>query len=123
MELTPAMRGLMAASAEKRYKNFLSTAADSEEVWMLASEDGYASFDTDDGKICLLVWPERCFAEWFADGDEPELVEVHDFCDRCREVEDDDAILFAVFPTEGDSFVVTPSELLSDLEEALAELE
>jgi len=37
-------RGLMQSTPEKRYKSFLTTVADREEVWLLSSKEGYATF-------------------------------------------------------------------------------
>ena len=112
--------GLMKASPEKRYKSFLTTVADLEDVWMLASEDGYATLELD-GYIHLLIWPRREFAEAFQQEDEIISMDVHVFLEQCKELTED--IRFMVFPTDDNAYVVDPERLISDLCEYLDEVE
>ena len=110
--------GLLNASPEKRYKHFISTAADTEKVWMLCNDDGFASVD--DEYINLLVFPEQCFAEMFADQDVPTEIDVYDFCERCAEIRGDEKIRFAVFPNGKNATIVSAEDLLNDLKEELS---
>lgn len=113
--------GLLNTSPEKRYKSFLSTVADSEEVWLLSSKDGYATFDEDDF-IHLLIWPCKEFAEMFKDDDEEVVsIEVHKFIEQCEALEEN--IRFMVFPTDKDSYVVTTEILINDISAYLEEVE
>lgn len=112
--------GILNASPEKRYKNFVSTVADFEEVWLLESIEGYATVDKDD-IIYLLVWPKKEFAEKFKNGDHPVAVEVHEFCERCKKIEDN--IKFMVFPNGNDTCIVDADTILNDILEKLEEIE
>lgn len=115
--------GILNASAEKRYRNFISTVVDREEVWLLENEEGYATFD-DEEKTYLLVWPEQEFAKWFSKEDENAVsIEVHEFCRRCLEMKDNCKIQFMVFPTEKDSWVVDTETILANILEELGRVE
>ena len=115
-----ALQGLLKASPEKRYKSFLATAADTEEIWFLSSEDGEVMLEAD-GYIHLLVWPRKEFAEMFRqDGEEAASVEVHEFIEQCETQED---IRFMVFPNDKDCYIVDAEKLAEDLNAALEEVE
>lgn len=116
-----AIQGLLSASPEKRYKSFLTTAADQAEVWLLSSKDGYATFD-DGGYIHLLIWAHREFAVLFQSaGGEPVSMEIHDFMEQCQSL--DEHFRFMVFPTQKDTYVVTTKQLCEDLAACLEEVE
>ena len=90
--------GLRNASPEKRYQSFLNTVTDREEVWLLDSETGYATFDAE-GITYLLVWPEREFCEFLqSEGERPVAIEIHDFLSRGKKL--DPSVQFMVFSTE-----------------------
>lgn len=113
--------GILSASPKKRYKNFVSTVADFEYVWLLESPgEGYGTVDIDD-TMYLLVWPKKEFAEAFADGCSVTSIEVHDFCERCEQIEDH--VKFMVFPNGKNTCIVDAETLLDDILEKLAELE
>ena len=76
--------GVMNASPEKRYKNFISRVADNEEVWVLDNGEGYATLVQID-YISLIVYPSKEAAEFFSEGDEVMSIEVHDFVNNCEE--------------------------------------
>lgn len=113
--------GVLNATPEKRYKNFLSTVADTQEVWLLKNKEGYACYD--DGHTNLIVYPAREYAEIFCGLDEPEMVEVHDFVDRCSELLQQDEIRFMVFPNQRDSYIVDAKKMYCDVMLALDEVE
>lgn len=116
-----AMEGLINSSPEKRYKSFLNTVADLEEVWLLSSKEGYATFDEND-YINVLVWPRKEFCELFMSSDEKAVsIEIHKFLENCKKMEDN--IRFMVFPNNFDSYVVTVEQLCLDIQEHLDELE
>ena len=116
-----AIQGLLNASPEKRYKSFLTTAADLAEVWLLSSEEGYATFDAD-GYIHLLIWPRREFAVLLQSAEEePVSMEIHDFIEECQHL--DSHFRFMVFPTQNDAYVVTTKQLCEDLADHLEEVE
>lgn len=113
--------GLQNASPEKRYKSFINTVTDREEVWLLLSEAGYVTFAAD-GIIYLFIWPEKEFCEILqTEGDIPIAIEIHDFLNKCKKL--DRSIKFMVFPTEKDTYVVSSEQLCADIEEHLEELE
>ena len=115
------LQGLMKASPEKRYKSFLTTVVDREEVWLLSSEEGYATFDAD-GFIHLLIWPRKEFAELFKGNDEEVIsMEIHEFVEQCKTVEEN--IRFMVFPTNDNSYVVDAEKLMDDINACLEEVE
>lgn len=115
--------GILNASVEKRYRNFISTVVDREEVWLLENKECYTTFD-DEEKIYLLVWPEQEFAEWFSKEDETAVsIEVHEFCRRCCKMKDNSKIQFMVFPTEKDSWVVDTETILENILEELDRVE
>lgn len=113
--------GILKASPEKRYKNFIATVADREEVWMLSNDDGYASIDDD--YINLFVFPEKEYAEVFCDGEIPVSINIHDFCDRCSELDPKSKVRFMVSPNGTNAFVVDVEKMFNDITEALDRIE
>ena len=116
-----ALNGLIKASPEKRYKSFLNTITDLEEVWLLISKEGYALIELD-GLMHVLVWPRKEFCEFLlSEGEKPISIEIHDFLNKCRSL--DKTLRFMVFPTETDSYVVTAERLCEDIQAHLEEIE
>ena len=116
-----AIDGLTKASPEKRYRSFLNTVTDLEAVWLLLSEDGYATFDAD-GFTHVLVWPREEFCRFpLSENDKPVSIEIHKFLEKCKTL--DKSIRFMVFPTDVDTYVVTADQLREDIQEHLDELE
>lgn len=114
--------GLLLASPEKRFKHFITTAADTESVWMLYNADGYATIDIDD-YVHLLVWSEKEYAHRYDPALEAEEIEVHEFCERCRSIRPEDQVRFMVFPTDANAYVIPANDLADALEEELSLLE
>ncbi len=110
--------GIWNATAKKRYKHFINYVADEGSVWLLSNREGFTTIDID-GFIHLLVWPMKEFALAFDDTESPVEVEIHDFCDRCEELLEQENVRFMVFPTNKDTFVVETSKLLDDIIEQL----
>lgn len=113
--------GLLSASPEKRYKNFISTVVDREEVWILSNGNGYATYD-DENYTNLLIWSEKQFAEMFADGDNAVSIEIHDFCQRCKEMLNNN-IGFLVFYNGQDAYWADTNKILNDIQEELSLVE
>ena len=113
--------GLLSASPEKRYRNFISTVVDREEVWLLSNKHGYATYD-DENYTNLLVWSEKAFAEMYADGDTAVSIEIHDFCQRCEELTDE-KIGFLVFYNGKDAYWTNANKILNDIQEELSLVE
>lgn len=115
--------GILSAPPEKRYKNFISTVVDREAVWLLTSDDGYATYENK-GIIYLLVWPRKEFAIQFQQaGDIPTAVDIHEFCDRCKELFDSTDVNFMVFPNKENSYVVDAKRIYLDILEELERVE
>ena len=111
-------KGLWNASAEKRYKHFVTHTVDFESVWLLSNDDGYATIDVD-GYIHLLVWPSKEFAEKYNKEDTPVEMDIHEFCERCESMINEETIRFMVFPTDKDVWIISTEDLLNDLTEEL----
>lgn len=116
------VNGIINASAEKRFKNFISTVADNEEVWMLDGGEGYCTYD-DDGNINIIVYPTREFAEIFSEGAKPVMMEVHEFCEKCKEFFDSEKIGFVVFPNKINGVKISAYDLYYALGEELEKVE
>lgn len=115
------INGLRKASPEKRYKSFLNTVADSGNVWLLASEEGYATIDVE-GYIYVMVWPHREFCEFMQSEDEkPVSMEVHNFLENCSKL--NASVRFIVFPTEANAYMVSAEQLCADIQDHLDEVE
>lgn len=113
--------GLRNASPEKRYKSFLNTVVDREQVWLINSKKGFVTINND-GVVFVPVWPRAEYSDYTIFEDEkPFPMEIHAFLEKCYNMEE--STRFMVFPTERDAYVVTPSQLYSDIKEHLEEVE
>ena len=116
-----ALKGIQKAPPEKRYKSFLNTVTDLEQVWFLNSEDGYVTYEIN-GTVYLLIWPRKEFCSCFIEADElPEAMDIHEFLLNCHGP--DAPTHFMVFPTSIDCYIVTTEELCADIENYLSEVE
>ena len=109
--------GLLSASTEKRYKSFITTIADKERVYLLKNSDGYATIDMED-IVGLIVYPEKEYADYFKSQEEDESVETlstKEFLNRCKDIIDQDKIMFAVFPTEKNCYFAPVEKVYYDL--------
>lgn len=70
-----------------------------------------------------MLWPTQEYAKLFADGDMPDAIEVHDFCQRCKEAMAQAEIGFLVFYNGQDGCLVETAVLLADLLEELEKIE
>ena len=113
------MKGVSNASPENRYKNFISTVADREEVWVLENDDGYATWDDARGMIRLIVYPTQEAAEMFADNDKPVSIEIKSFLHRCVDQLENTEIGFLVFPNGTDGYAVRTDQMIKDLVDEL----
>ncbi len=115
-----AIEGLLKSAPEKRYKSFLTTAADREEVWGLLAADETSLAVGNDGCICL--WPYREFCELMMEPEErPGAIEIHDFLEWCEAL--DPSVGFNVFPTRENAYVVSREQLCTDMQKYLDEVE
>ena len=114
--------GIINAPIRKRYKNFVNTVVDTEEVWLLDGGNGYCTYD-DGVKINIIVYPFKEFASYFSEGATPVAMEIHEFCNECKKMFGESDYFFAVSPNNENAIQVTPQQLYYDLMEALAEVE
>lgn len=114
--------GIWNATAEKRYKHFVTYTVDYESVWLLSDEDGYATIDVD-GYIHLLVWPSKEFAVAYSEEDTPVEMDIHEFIECCNDMREDTNFRFMVFPTDKDAWIVSTEDLLNYLIEELGRVE
>ena len=117
--------GLLNATSEKRYKHFLSIASDSECVWMAdCGNDNLLSPELG-GIPHYCAWSEKEFAEYYINSMLPDLdceivsIEVHSFCEMLR----NNNVMFMIFPTENNAWIVSSDELCQNLEYELARIE
>jgi Protein of unknown function (DUF2750) len=109
-----------ALPADKRYKSFIKTIADTEEVWALW-QDGWA-LATDDitGQSVFPFWPAEEYAkacainEW--NGYEPSLLPLDEFMNELLPKLKEDNVLPGIFFTsEGKGPTPTIDQLLDDI--------
>ena len=108
--------GLMNAHPRKRYKSFVNTVADTEQVWL----------DCDPSQLVLTeqcpisVWPEEMFASAVCSDKAVFSIEVHEFCELMMACPNRS---IRVFPNGTDYVDTTADALLADIEEELDLLE
>lgn len=102
--------GVWNALPEKRYRNFISTVADMQMVWLRKNE-------------ILSVWPEESYALQKTPAEKIACVEVHDFCILLEKLSYDPSSSICVFPTDKDYIEKRPHELLRDILDELERIE
>ena len=108
--------GLMKAHPKKRYKSFVTSVADCEEVWTDAS---FSEAETTVEEM-ISVWPEKEFAQAACTQREAVMIEVHDFC---RILQNNPHVVVRVFPNGIDYFDTDAEKLLLDIESELELIE
>lgn len=101
--------GVWNAAAQKRYKNFVTTVADTETVWLCEG-----------GK--LSVWPELSYAQKLFPNEKIMCMDVHDFCCSVLEKYPVTDCIY-VFPNDRDAFIAEPQNLLVDIQNELDRVE
>ena len=105
------LEGLSRAEPIKRYKTFITTVADRENIWLHMSD-------------VWSVWPYGEFPALMFPSTEVLCLDVHVFCDEYLSKAATLSIRVNVFPTYDNSgLVVSPEKLRSDLREELDRLE
>lgn len=109
-------------TAEQRYRAFLAAAAEKKEVWLLESEDGFVTFDTEEA-VCLPVWADRetCAAN-AEPGETPTAMDTEHFAHQLGH-EEDFCILVDPADEDSDAIVAEPEQLLADLEQLMGAFE
>ena len=110
---------------KKRYNHFLNIVPDEELVWMVDCGNDSLLSPEIDGIIYYLVWSEKQFVEYYIEKVYPDSkfeivsIDVHDFCDMLR-LND---VMFMIFPTDKDAWVVKSNELYENLTYELSRIE
>lgn len=116
---------------EGLYKKFIQTVCQTEKVWTLSTEEGYATsdsneYETEDGESLALFcfWSEKAMAETCAvegwDNYAPTEIPLSDFIENwCVGMSDDESLAGLDFDQEMFGFEQEPLQLVLDLAEEL----
>ena len=105
-------------SDEERYDYTVRQIARNRAAWLLADGDGGGISMELGGKECICIWPEACYAEQFAQGEEgvtPKRMDLDDLLDVLEEMQSEEETAFAVFPTMKDVYVAPTDTCYDDL--------
>ncbi|WP_419868700.1 DUF2750 domain-containing protein [Chryseobacterium sp. CT-SW4] len=121
------IENILKMNDDERYDYFIRKVADFEEIWGL-SDDGWALLGDNNENRVLPLWPEKEFAELCAVDQwkdyKPELIELDNFLEKWIPGMTNDKTLVNIFSTpNAKGIVITPNDLLSDLQEELEQYE
>lgn len=118
--LTPKeLDEILARKPESRYKYFIRTVAEEEEVWGLTDEEGWLMLEVDGEKEdAIAVFPLESFAEVFRqagelDGFVVEALDLREFMEWLDDLEEK-GIKVAVFPTPNFQSAVVRAAIVRD---------
>ncbi|MAM87899.1 DUF2750 domain-containing protein [Allohahella sp. A8] len=120
------MTSVLEAGCEDRYDYFLSAVAENRDIWILVNgnQQFLKIYDEDDGIEYLPVWPDRTFAAAYGDdasGLEPKSISLPEFFKKWIDGLTRDGLQVGVFPgSDATVWMLTPSELKNDLQEAMS---
>ena len=104
----------------KKYKSFLNTVTDWEEVWISTLPKSKTPATDNEGNILLWHYKEIC-ESMMPSNHISKAIEIHDFLEQCRTLENTTS--FNVCPSHTGSYVVSVQQLCLDIQEHLDELE
>lgn len=115
---------ILAKSGEGRYRYFVKTVCEEEEVWGLADEEGWLMLEEDENpdRDVLVVFPNPEFAALFREKGgyeefEIESLDLYEFVDWLEDI-DAQGMNVAVFPTpDMQCAVMAPERLKLDFQE------
>lgn len=109
------------SSAENRYKDFINTIIERQEVWFLEFEDAYTMFKNDDGGVDLLVWQDKKMAEEYAvEGEVAVSISFEEFLDQCSSYVGSSEVMLMVCPSEDkDVVIVNMEQMLNDIDKKI----
>ncbi len=124
MHLTPKqIEEILAKKPENRYKYFIKTVSEEEEVWGLTDDEGWLMLEVEgEEQDALAVFPAAQFAEIFQKGGDfadmrVEALDLSEFMDWLEDMETE-KLKVAVFPTPSfQSAVMRPEVIIEDFEE------
>lgn len=113
---------ILNSSADDRYKHFIKTIIEKQEVWFLEFEDAYTMFKNEEGGVDLLVWQDKKMAEDYAvEGEIPVSISFEEFCDQCKAYVGSKEVMLMVCPTEDkDVIIVNMEQMLNDIERKIS---
>nr|WP_235869828.1 DUF2750 domain-containing protein [Veronia nyctiphanis] len=105
--------------AERRYSYLRKEVVANREIWILVDDHGCVMLNTED-EDCVPVWPNREFAEMWANGEweecRAESIALNKWHSRWTMGLEDDELAIVVFPnTENDGLILYPDEFDQDL--------
>ena len=118
------LKSIPALDDFQRYDYFLKKVTRNEEIWSLHSPEGWIELSSEDGELCLPIWPHPDFAKTWAVDEwsdcEPKAIALEVWLERWTQGLQGDDTMLVIFPTEdGAGIVLSPEEVEHDL---LAEL-
>ena len=128
MKVTPKLiDGVLNSSPEKRYKHFVSVAADWGDVWCLRDSQARVCIEESSGSTAFPVWPIREFAELFLKGRKflctPERIAVDSFLSETLPLMEQSGKPISVLPRADDQgLIVSPTKLAADLQTEMERL-
>lgn len=117
--------GILSATPEKRYNHFLNVASDTESVYMVDCGDDNLLSPEINNIIYYLAWSEKEFAEYYLSKMYPKMkcqivtLEIHEFCDIIK----NNQVMFMIFPTDKDTWIVSSDDLYENLAFELSRIE
>jgi hypothetical protein len=123
MKSTNEVNRIFEKSGQGRYRYFIKTVCEEEEVWGLADEEGWLMLeeDTEEDKDVFLVFPEPEFAEAFKvahgyDDFQVEALDLYEFVDWLDDLAEQKTDV-AVFPNLNmECAVMHPDRLKEDFQ-------
>lgn len=112
---------ILKSSANDRYRHFIKTIIETQQVWFLEYEDAYTMFKNEEGGVDLLVWQDKKMAEEFAvEGEVAVSISFEEFCAQCRSYVGSKEVMLMVCPTgDEDVLIVNMEQMLNDIEKTM----
>lgn len=116
------MKQILNLSNEEKYDYFIKKVVETQKVWALRTDEGYASLQ-DEYHLFFPVWPEKeyadqCISENWT-GYRSESIALDDLMERWLQGLSEDDIRLTLFWMDGKGIEVSTNDLLEDLEEEL----
>lgn len=118
------IQSVIGLDGPERYRYCIKKIADSEMLWSLKDDKGWALFGDDAGHQLFPIWPHEKYASLCVDSDwagyRPNPIALDSWLKRWLPGLKDENKLLAVFPTpQGRGIAVEPARLEMDLREEL----
>lgn len=108
------IKEILKFDAEQRFKYLLKQVIEHKQIWLLTDEHGSVMLTTDE-EDCIPVWPNKEFAQMWANEDwqgfEPKSIPLDDWFKKWTRGLETDELSVVVFPLpEDDGAVLYPEE-------------